>query len=103
MARYTLVEPGQDPAERLAQTQAVLMRRGWTQSIVTFDNTGNSDPAVRPQMARLFTALCDRDIHGIIAVSQVDISTFPQVYTDTLAILRARGGFLDLARDECSL
>lgn len=103
IGRYTLVEPGQDPADRLVQAQAVVLRFGWQDTITTFDDTGVSDPAIRPQMARLYAALCRGDIHGIVAVSQVDVSTFRDVYTDTLTLLRARGGFLALARSETSL
>lgn len=103
VARYSLVGPRQDPADRLAETQAVVHRRRWTDSITTFDDTGVGDPALRPQMARLFAALDAGEIHGIVAVSQVDISPFPTVYAHTLDALRARRGFLALARSETSI
>ncbi|MFF5019489.1 hypothetical protein [Streptomyces sp. NPDC001165] len=103
VGRYTLVEPRQDPADRLAQTQAVVRRQGWQATVTTFDSTGVSDPAIRPQMARLYAALCRGEIHGIVAVSQVDISAFHDVYADTLTVLRARGGFLALARHETTI
>lgn len=103
IGRYTLVKPGQDPADRLVQALAVVRRFGWQDTITTFDDTGVSDPAIRPQMARLYTELCRGEIHGIVAVSQVDVSTFHDVYADTLTLLRARDGFLALARSETSL
>ncbi|MEU6349898.1 hypothetical protein ABZ896_11290 [Streptomyces sp. NPDC047072] len=103
VGRYSLVVPRQDPADRLAETQAVVHRRRWTDAITTFDDTGAGDPALRPQMARLFAALDAGEIHGIVAVSQIDISPFPDIYADTLAVLRARGGFLALARSETSI
>lgn len=103
VGRYSLVEPHQDPADRLAETQAVTHRRRWATSITTFDDTEAGDPALRPQLARLFAALDAGEIHGIVAVSQVDISPFHDVYADTLTILRARRGFLALARNETSI
>ncbi|MFF8992500.1 hypothetical protein ACF09H_21695 [Streptomyces sp. NPDC014983] len=100
---YSLVEPRQDPADRLAKAQAVVHRRRWTTSVTTFDSTGAGDPALRRQMARLFAALDAGEIHGIVAVSQVDISPFHDIYEHTLAVLRARSGFLALARSETSI
>ncbi|WP_331746579.1 hypothetical protein OG923_33690 (plasmid) [Streptomyces halstedii] len=102
VGRYSLVARHQDPTDRLAETQAVIHRRGWTAPITTFDEIGVADPALRPQMARLFAALDADEIHGIIAVSQADICLLRDMYAHTLAILRARGGFLALARDETS-
>ncbi|MDX3275234.1 MULTISPECIES: hypothetical protein [Streptomyces] len=103
VGRYSLVGPRQDPADRLAETQAVVHRRRWTDSITTFDITGAGGPALRPQMARLFAALDAGEIHGIVAVSQVDISPYHDIYAHTLAVLRARRGFLALARSETSI
>jgi hypothetical protein len=103
VARYVLVNPHQDPADRLAETQAVVIRRGWQATITTFDDTGVGEPSCRPQMARLCAALSRGEIHGIVAVSQVDISAFPALYANALADFRARGGFLALARRETSL
>jgi hypothetical protein len=100
VGQYTLIEPNQDPASRLAQTQAVVARRKWEARVTTWDSTGMTDPALRPQMARLFTAIWDGQIHGIVAASRTDISTFDEVYESTLAAIRARGGFLTLARHE---
>lgn len=100
VGRYSLVEPRQDPADRLAEAQAVIQRRRWTTAITTFDETDAGDPALRPQLARLFAALDAGEIHGIVAVSQLDISPFPDIYGHTLALLRARRGFLALARNE---
>lgn len=103
VGRYTLVEPGQDPADRLAETQAVVHRLSWQAPITTFDSTGMTDPAIRPQMARLYAAICRGEIHGIVAVSHADISTFHSVYADTLTAIQARGGFLALARNETTI
>ncbi|MFK0142689.1 hypothetical protein [Streptomyces murinus] len=103
VARYSLVEPGQDPTVRLAQTQVVVCRRHWTTAIVTFDRTGDGDPALRPQLGRLVAALDTGEIHGIVALSRVDISPFDESYARTLAVLRARRGFLALARSETSI
>ncbi|MFF7400658.1 hypothetical protein [Streptomyces murinus] len=103
VARYSLVEPGQDPTVRLAQTQAVVCRRHWATSIVTFDRTGDGDPALRPQLGRLVAALDTGEIHGIVAVSRIDISPFDEHYARTLAVLCARRGFLALARSETSI
>lgn len=103
VGRYSLVEPRQDPADCLAEAQAVIHRRHWTTAITTFDTTEVDAPALRPQLARLFAALDAGEIHGIVAVSQVDISPFPDTYAHTLSILRARRGFLALARSETSI
>jgi hypothetical protein len=103
VGRYTLVGPHQNPADRLAQTRAVVLRHGWQDIVTAVDTTGMSDPAIRPQMARLCTALCRGEIDGIVAVSQVDVSAYPDVYAHTLATVRARGGFLALAHSETSL
>jgi hypothetical protein len=100
VGQYTLIRPDQDPACRLTQTQNVVDWRRWEASVTTWDSTGMTDPALRPQLARLFTALCQGEIHGIVAASRSDISTFDEVYESTLAAIRARGGFLTLARSE---
>lgn len=102
VGQYTLIEPDQDPACRLTQTQNVVGRRRWEARVTTWDSTGMTDPALRPQLSRLFTAICDGEIHGIVAASRTDISTFDKVYESTLASIRARGGFLTLARSETS-
>jgi hypothetical protein len=101
--RYSLVGPRQDPADRLAETQAVIHRCRWAPCITTFDNTEVDAPALRPQLARLFAALDTGEIHGIVAASQVDISPFHDTYAHFLSVLRARRGFLALARDETSI
>ncbi|MFD4592975.1 hypothetical protein [Streptomyces rubiginosohelvolus] len=103
VGQYSLVGPRQNPADRLADAQAVIHRRRWTTTITTFDDAEAGDPALRPQLARLFTALDAGEIHGIVAVHQTDISPFPDIYACTLTILRARRGFLALARNESSI
>lgn len=103
VARYTLVKSGQDPTDRLVETQGVINPRGWQTSITTFDSTDLTDPALRPQMARLVNAIRDGEIHGIVAVSRVDVSAFQDTYTDALAVIRAHGGFLALVRNESTI
>jgi hypothetical protein len=103
VGRYALVDSRHDPASRLAQTQSVVHRRGWQSVITTVDSSGDDDPALRPQLARLITALSTQEIHGIVAVSQVDISSHHDAYAALLAVLRARSGFLALARPETSI
>lgn len=39
VGRYSLVKPRQDPADRLAEAQAVIHRRHWVTSLTTVDNT----------------------------------------------------------------
>jgi hypothetical protein len=103
VGRYALVASRHDPALRLAETQSVVQRRGWQAVITTVDSSGDDDPARRPQLARLITALSTQEIHGIVTVSQVDISSHHDTYAALLAVLRARGGFLALARPETSI
>ncbi|GGV50411.1 hypothetical protein [Streptomyces spectabilis] len=103
VGRYTLVDPGGDPADRLAETHTLVRRHGWQAPITTFDSTGMTDPAIRPQIARLYGAICRKEIDGIVAVSRIDISAFHSVYGDTLAAIRSRGGFLALVRSETTL
>jgi hypothetical protein len=101
VGRYALVDSRHDPAPRLAETQSVVHRRGWKSVITTFDNSGaDDDPAHRTQLARLVTALGTQKIQGIVAVSQVDISSHHDTYANLLAVLRARSGFLALAHPE---
>ncbi|MEU5839761.1 hypothetical protein ABZ820_39770 [Streptomyces diacarni] len=99
VARYALVRPGQDPAVRLAQAQAAILREDWQETTATFDDIA-TDPQIRPQFARLCGAIRRRELHGIVATSRTDISTFHGVYQDALEAVRVCGGFLALARDE---
>ncbi|MFI1408907.1 hypothetical protein ACH4Y0_03065 [Streptomyces sp. NPDC020707] len=59
-----------------------------------------TDPALRPQLARLFTAICHGEIHGTVAASQTNISALDEVYESALAASRARGGSLTLAHSK---
>ncbi|MGW1895408.1 hypothetical protein ACWCP6_34985 [Streptomyces sp. NPDC002004] len=103
VGRYALVETGRDASARLSQTQEVIVREGWTPVLATWDDTGMTDPTTRPQLARLYAAIRRGELHGIVAASRSDISTFHSIYEDTLTDLRALGAFLALARDETTL
>ncbi|MEU0843930.1 hypothetical protein ABZ370_31260 [Streptomyces sp. NPDC005962] len=100
VAEYALVRPGQDPADRLAQTRALVVRESWQMVMTTYDDTGMTDPATRPHLARLYAAIRRRELHGIVAASRTDITTFHDIYEDTLTRIRTCGGFLVLAHDE---
>ncbi|WP_326682033.1 hypothetical protein [Streptomyces sp. NBC_01237] len=103
VARYALVAPGQDAADRLAQSMGVVTREGWVAVVAAYDDTGMTDPATRPHLARLCTAIRRGELHGIVAPSRTDISTFHSAYEDALDTIRTCGGFLALARDETTL
>lgn len=74
VGQYTLIEPDQDPACRLAQIQNAVGRRRWEARVTVWDSTGMTDPALRPQLAHLFTARCQGEIHGIVAASRTDLA-----------------------------
>lgn len=99
-ALYVLVGPRQDPAPRLAAAQALATRHGWTVADRTFDLTGPTHPATRPQLARLLGAARRREIHGILAASRIDISDDDREYEAMLAQIRDAGAALALAREE---
>lgn len=101
VARYALVRAGRDPADRLAQVSR--LPDGWEVALTTWDATGMTDPATRPQLARLLHAIRVGDLNGLIAPSRTDISAFPDIYEDTLRTIHACGGFLALVRDETEL
>lgn len=100
IALYVLVGSRQDPAPRLAAAQALATRLGWTVADRTFDVTGPTDPATRPQLARLLAAARRREIHGILAASRVDISDDDKEYEAMLEHIRTLGAGLALAREE---
>ncbi|MFI1185881.1 hypothetical protein [Streptomyces californicus] len=101
VARYALVRAGRDPADRLAQVANHC--DGWEVAITTWDTTEMTDPVTRPQFARLLHAMQAGTLHGVIAPSRTDISSFAGIYEDTLHTIRAVGGFLGLVRDETEL
>jgi hypothetical protein len=102
VARYALIKPGQDPADRLSQSLS-FTGNGCQTMVTAWDDTGMTDPSTRPQLARLYDAIeCGR-VHGIVAPSRTDISNFNSVYEDALAAIRRRGGCLVLIRDETTL
>ncbi|MFG2683055.1 recombinase family protein [Streptomyces sp. NPDC048392] len=100
VALYVLVGFRQDPAPRLADAQALATCRGWTVADRTFDVTGPTDPATRPQLARLLAAARRREIHCILAASRVDISDDDREYEAMLEQIRTLGTGLALAREE---
>ncbi|MFJ4741184.1 hypothetical protein [Streptomyces sp. NPDC088775] len=102
-ALYALVGPRQDPAPRLAAAQALATQRGWTVAERAVDLTGPTDPATRPQLARLLAAARRGEIHGIIAASRVDISNDDEEYEAMLARIRVAGAALALTREETAL
>ncbi|MFI1408905.1 hypothetical protein ACH4Y0_03050 [Streptomyces sp. NPDC020707] len=102
-ALYVLVGFRQDPAHRLAAAQAHATRQEWTVTDRTFDLTGPTDPATRPQLARLLAAARRREIHGILAASRIDISDSDLEYEAMLDQIRAVGAGLALAREETGL
>lgn len=99
-ALYVQVGARQDPAPRLATAQALATRHGWTVVDRAFDNTGPTDPATRPQLARLLAAARRREIHGILAASRVDISDDDGMYEAMLKQFRTAGAGLALTREE---
>ncbi|MFI5822846.1 hypothetical protein ACIA8I_27690 [Streptomyces rishiriensis] len=99
-ALYVLAGARQDPAPRLAAAQALATRQGWTVTVRTFDLTGPTDPATRPQLARLLAAARRQEIHGILAASRVDISDDDREYEAMLGQIRTLGAGLALAREE---
>lgn len=97
---YVLVDKSGDPAPRLAAALAFANRAGWRIKSRTVDSTGSTDPATRPGLARLHTAISRGEIHGIVAVSRTDFTSDDRQYEDELYRLRACGGWLALARNE---
>lgn len=100
VALYVLVEPGGDPAHRLAMAQAQAARERWEITYRVCDSTGMTDPFTRPGLARARMAIRRREIDGIVAASRTDISPFDRLYEQELRRLRALPGFLALAHDE---
>jgi hypothetical protein len=100
VALYVLVDPGGDPADRFAVAQAQAIRSGTEITHRLCDSTGMTDPFTRPGLARAYAAIRRGEIHGIVAASRTDISTFDQPYEQELRRLRAMAGFLLLAHNE---
>ncbi|MEU7205493.1 hypothetical protein [Streptomyces sp. NPDC045470] len=100
VAPYALIRPGQDPAARLAQARAVIVRAGWQAVTPAVDTTGPTDPATRPELERLFAAVARGELDGLVAASRTDISPYDAPYEAALRRLRDCGGFLALALDE---
>lgn len=100
VALYALVEPGGDPADRFAVAQAHAARSGSEIAFRLCDSTGMTDPFTRPGLARAYAAIRRGEIHGLVAASRTDISSFDHPYEQELRRLRAVPGFLLLAHDE---
>ncbi|MFH8407596.1 hypothetical protein ACH4FX_22800 [Streptomyces sp. NPDC018019] len=97
---YVLVDDGQDPATRLATALGLATSMNWTIGLRTFDRTGPTDPATRPQLDRACSAVARGEINGLVIASRTDISPYDDHYEATLRRLRAHGGFLAPARPE---
>ncbi|MFH8350110.1 hypothetical protein [Streptomyces sp. NPDC018045] len=97
---YVLVDDGQDPAPRLATAHGLATVKNWSITWRTFDCTGLTDPATRPQLARACHAVARGEIDGLVIASRTDISPYDDHYETALRRLRARGGFLAPALPE---
>ncbi|MER0483219.1 hypothetical protein ABR737_33615 [Streptomyces sp. Edi2] len=101
---YALVNAGQDPAPRLAMARALVTQHDWLpDDAAAVDSTGMTDPATRPQLARLLAALARGDIDGMVAASKADFTHLNDYYEDVLHQVHACGGFLALATPETSI
>ncbi|WP_406220891.1 hypothetical protein [Streptomyces decoyicus] len=101
---YTMVQPHQDPAVRLAVVRGLAVRNGWLlERDPAVDFTGMTCPVTRPQLARLLDDLAHDDIDGIAAMSRTDFSDCNGDYEDALQRIHARRGFLALATTETDI
>ncbi|MGA5266261.1 hypothetical protein [Streptomyces lydicamycinicus] len=101
---YTMVQPHQNPAVRLAVVRGLAVRNGWLlERAPAVDFTGMTDPVTRPQLARLLDDLDHDDIDGIAAMSRTDFSDCNGDYEDALQRIHARRGFLALATTETDI
>ncbi|MGX1759400.1 hypothetical protein ACWIG5_21210 [Streptomyces lydicus] len=100
---YAMVRDGQDPAVRLAVARGLVLRHDWPEAQASVDFTGMTDPATRPQLARLLDAVDRRAIDGIVAMSRTDLTHLNDYYEETLRRIHARGGFLALATAETDI
>ncbi|MFF7705427.1 hypothetical protein [Streptomyces lydicus] len=101
---YTMVNPGQDPAPRLAVARALAAQHNWPQAATpAVDFTGMTDPATRPQLARLLASLADGEVQGIVATSRTDFTHLNDFYGEVLDKIHDRGGFLALATREIDI
>ncbi|BDH15337.1 GntR family transcriptional regulator [Streptomyces hygroscopicus] len=101
---YTMVQPHQDPAVRLAVVRGLAVRNGWLlERAPAVDFTGMTCPVTRPQLARLLDDLDHDDIDGIAAMSRTDFSDCNGDYEDALQRIHARRGFLALATTETDI
>ncbi|WP_093802098.1 hypothetical protein [Streptomyces sp. Wb2n-11] len=103
VALYVLVRDGGDPGERRVVALAHAERAGFEVTETFVDDAWKSDPEGRPVLARAYAALRRSGFHGLVAASQVDISSCSSVYEQELHRLHAAGGFLHLALDETQL
>lgn len=103
VAVYVLVAEHGDPGPRLTAATAFAARQRWTVVDRAVDVTGPTDPALRPRFARLLAAARGGEIHGIVAVSRVDISDGDREYEVVLRRIQALGAGLALTREETFL
>ncbi|MFD7615563.1 hypothetical protein [Streptomyces sp. NPDC059802] len=100
VALYVLVRDNSSAADRRAIALAHAGRAGFEVAETYVDDEWQSDPGTRFALGRAYAALRRGDIHGLVAASQVDISSCDSVYEHELHRLQAAGGFLALALDE---
>ncbi|WDT53518.1 hypothetical protein [Streptomyces sp. G7(2002)] len=101
---YTMVRAGQDPAVRLSVARGLAVRNNWpVEQCPKVDFTGMTDPATRPQLARLLDAVERGGIAGIAAMSRTDFTNLNDYYEDLLQQVHVRGGFLALATPETDI
>ncbi|WP_433855249.1 hypothetical protein [Streptomyces kronopolitis] len=104
IAIYAMVREGQDPAVRLAVARGLAVRNYWPLAQApAVDFTGMTDPATRPQLARLLASLDRRAITGIVTMSRADVTHLNDYYEETLRRIHARGGFVALATAETDI
>ncbi|MGW6454699.1 hypothetical protein ACWF94_02025 [Streptomyces sp. NPDC055078] len=100
---YVLTRPGGDPHAHLAELLSAAARAEWSVVSREADDTGDTDPAVRPGWARAVTAVADGRAHAITAVSHVSVSPHHTLFERELDRVRSAGGGLYLLRPETHL
>ncbi|MEU8779075.1 hypothetical protein [Streptomyces sp. NPDC048606] len=100
---YTLVRTGQNPADQLAEARGLVAAHGWDLLSAQSDALGDSDPMLRPGLARALQAIADGRADGIVAVSRTAISAHDSEYKPVLRHVHRVGGFVALVRAETDL
>ncbi|WP_406346289.1 hypothetical protein OH787_05390 [Streptomyces sp. NBC_01547] len=100
---YALVRPDQETDDQLAEARGLAALRRWIPLVPEADKLGDSDPALRPALARALRAVADKTAEGIVAVSRTAISPHDLEYERVLDQIHRAGGFLGLVRAEAEL